>query len=50
MKRRCANDLILRTLTLLQIQILRFPTDHRKVKLLLHNWLWYVSQINCGID
>ncbi|MEE4567345.1 hypothetical protein V2U94_06835 [Paenibacillus polymyxa] len=72
-KRRCANDLILRsllqrdalieithskvgislqrrTLTLLQIQILRFATDRRKVKPLLNNRLWYVSQINCGID
>ncbi|WP_068497218.1 hypothetical protein [Paenibacillus kribbensis] len=61
--RRCANDLILRsllqrdalieithlkvgislqrrTLALLQIQILRFATDRRKVKQLLNNWLW----------
>ncbi|MEK5321959.1 hypothetical protein NSS94_22435 [Paenibacillus sp. FSL L8-0644] len=66
MKRRCANDLILRsllqrdaldwintfkvgislqrrTLTLLQIQILRFATDRRKVKRLLNNRLWYVK-------
>ncbi|WP_336076725.1 hypothetical protein [Paenibacillus sp. 203] len=32
-----------RTLTLLQIQILRFATNRRKVKRLLNNRLWYVK-------
>ncbi|MET3210970.1 UNVERIFIED_CONTAM: hypothetical protein ABIC26_003933 [Paenibacillus sp. PvR008] len=36
MRRRYANDLILRSLALLQIQILRFATDRRKVKRLLN--------------
>ncbi|MGG1617583.1 hypothetical protein ACIFQM_14670 [Paenibacillus sp. NRS-1782] len=45
MRRRYAKDLILRTLALLQIQILRFAADRRKVKRLLNNRLWYVSRV-----